>query len=95
MPRVPSSFRVGDTGVEELRSTQRRHAGPTPFGILDNRPHDAVQSNFRVLRNPSRIDAKRGDHFLQADFPLHIGVRRKQTRLAFPVRLDLPRMLLL
>src|SRR5712692_11474253 len=24
--------------------------------------------NFRVARNPSRIDAKRGDHFLQADF---------------------------
>jgi len=23
---------------------------------------------FRVARNPSRIDAKRGDHFLQADF---------------------------
>jgi hypothetical protein len=22
---------------------------------------------FRVTRNPSRIDAKRGDHFLQAD----------------------------
>jgi hypothetical protein len=24
---------------------------------------------FRVACNPSKIDAKRGDHFLQADFP--------------------------
>jgi hypothetical protein len=24
---------------------------------------------FRVARHPSRVDAKRGDHFLQADFP--------------------------
>jgi hypothetical protein len=24
---------------------------------------------FRVARNPSRIDVKRGDHFLQADIP--------------------------
>src|SRR2546426_7726011 len=24
---------------------------------------------FRVARNPSRTDVKRGDHFLQADFP--------------------------
>ena len=29
-------------------------------------------SNFWFARNPSRIDAKRGDHFLQVDFPLLI-----------------------
>jgi len=28
---------------------------------------------FRLGRNPSRIDAKRGDRFLQADFPLQIS----------------------
>ncbi len=27
---------------------------------------------FKVSRNPSRIDATRGDHFLQADFSLPI-----------------------
>src|SRR4029077_309640 len=26
-----------------------------------------TQNNFRVARNPSRVDAKRGDHFLQAN----------------------------
>lgn len=25
------------------------------------------QASFRVLRNPSRVDAKRGNHFLQAE----------------------------
>jgi hypothetical protein len=28
---------------------------------------DGLQHYFRVARNPSRVDAKRGDHFLQAD----------------------------
>jgi len=28
---------------------------------------------FRVARHPSRIDVKRGDHFLQADFPVLIS----------------------
>lgn len=28
---------------------------------------------FRVARDPSRIDATRGDHFLQADFPALIS----------------------
>jgi len=28
---------------------------------------------FRVARNPSGIDVKRGDHFLQADFPVLIS----------------------
>ena len=29
---------------------------------------------FRLARNPSEIDAKRGDHFLQADFSGSIRV---------------------
>ena len=28
---------------------------------------------FQIARNPSRIDAKRGDHFLQADLPVLIS----------------------
>jgi len=28
--------------------------------------------DFRVLRNPSRIGGRRGDHFLQADFSVVI-----------------------
>ena len=28
----------------------------------------SIRFNFRMPRNPSRVDAKRGDHFLQADF---------------------------
>jgi hypothetical protein len=31
---------------------------------------------FRIARNPSRIDAERGDHFLQADFPVLIAAAR-------------------
>src|SRR2546430_14293522 len=31
---------------------------------------------FRFARNPSRVDAKRGDHFLQADLPLLICRQR-------------------
>jgi hypothetical protein len=31
--------------------------------------------SFRLARKPSRIDAKRGDHFPQANFPLLIVVR--------------------
>jgi hypothetical protein len=27
-----------------------------------------LPENFRMLSNPSRIDAKRGDHFLEPDF---------------------------
>src|SRR6266851_4337397 len=30
---------------------------------------DVSIAKFRVPRNPSRTDVKRGDHFLQADFP--------------------------
>jgi hypothetical protein len=33
------------------------------------RPDD---DSFGFARHPSRVDAKRGDHFLQADFPLLI-----------------------
>jgi hypothetical protein len=29
--------------------------------------------NFQMARNPSIVDAKRGDHFLQADFSLPIA----------------------
>ncbi len=30
---------------------------------------DVSIAKFRVPGNPSRVDAKRGGHFLQADFP--------------------------
>src|SRR5467141_1714468 len=40
--------------------------------------HRMSQHFFRVARNPSRIDAKRGHHFLQADFPLLIAVSQHQ-----------------
>jgi hypothetical protein len=33
---------------------------------------------FRLARNPPKIDAKRGDRFLQADFPLLIAVSQHQ-----------------
>ena len=32
-----------------------------------------ARNDFRLARSPSRINAKRGDHFLQADFPLLIA----------------------
>jgi hypothetical protein len=39
---------------------------------------------FRVARNPSRVDAKRGDHFLQADFPLLIVVSERKIASECP-----------
>ena len=35
--------------------------------------------NFRIARHPSRTDAKRGDHFLPADFT---GLIRRRSRMA-------------
>jgi len=35
---------------------------------------------FRVSRNPSRVDAKRGDYFLQADLSLPISFCSKERR---------------
>jgi len=37
------------------------HGGLPRTGLL-------ARNDFRVARNPSRTDAQRGDHFLQADF---------------------------
>jgi hypothetical protein len=33
----------------------------------------SIRLNFRMARNPSSIDAKRGDHFLLADLSLLIA----------------------
>ena len=35
--------------------------------------HSGVENYVRVAGNPSEVDAKRGDHFLQADLSLPIG----------------------
>src|SRR5260370_40575830 len=37
------------------------------------------QHQFRVARNPSRVDAMRGDHFLQADFTGRIPPSRPDS----------------
>ena len=48
-----------------------------------------ARNNFRLGRNPSRVDAKRGDHFLQADFPLLIAVSRHQITSVLSANLTL------
>jgi hypothetical protein len=48
----------------EKRPAGRRLVRHALYGQADH---------FRVARNPSRVDAKRGDHFLQADLSLLIG----------------------
>ena len=47
-------------------------------------PRARIEHYFRFARNQSKIDAKRGDHFLQADFhdrSLSRGHRTPLTRL--------------
>jgi hypothetical protein len=52
-----------------------------------------TQNNFRFARDPSRIDAKRGDHCLQADFTGLIPPWKPESfRLAEYLRLTQIRM---
>ena len=39
-----------------------------------------ARNNCRLARNPSRIDAKRGDHFLPADFALLVVVSERKCK---------------
>ena len=49
------------------------------------------QHQFRVARNPSRVDAMRGDHFLQADFTGRIPPSRPDSfRFADNSQVDPP-----
>jgi hypothetical protein len=43
-----------------------------------------LADNFWFARDPSRIDAKRGDHILQADFPLLIVVSERKITSEWP-----------
>jgi hypothetical protein len=63
-------------------STKSIKSGAPQFptkGLLD-------WNNFRSARDPSRIDAKRGDHFPQADFTLLIAIRDPNAERAHPRR---------
>ena len=50
-------FRVrDDAGVEGLRSSLRRQAGPITFGSPENRRSEPVRDNFRVPRDSDIIN---------------------------------------
>jgi len=68
-------------GSGRCNPTMKRHDPSTSgksirFGHpLDKKFHgtpmeDISADSFRIGRNPPRINAKCGDHFLQADFPV-------------------------
>jgi hypothetical protein len=56
-------FRCGEPRTSNLCRGELRPVGQIPRSALNGHSR-----SFQVRRNPSRIDAKGGDHFLQADF---------------------------
>ena len=42
--------------------------------MVTSRNGTLARNNFTLARNPSRVDAKRGDHFLQADLSVPIRI---------------------
>jgi hypothetical protein len=51
---------------ETYHPLSQRNSGETKSTCTITALSD-IWINFRVARNPSRVDVKRGDHFLQAD----------------------------
>jgi hypothetical protein len=64
------SVRNKETGKNYVRGTTKsKYRGIRHWRQITGREYWV---GFRVRRDPSRIDAKHGDHFLQADFSLPI-----------------------
>ena len=58
-------------GLGPPRPSKYSEASQSRFSAAYRQAH-----YFRIPRNPSRVDAQRGDHFLQADFSLPIRMSR-------------------
>jgi hypothetical protein len=65
--------KLGVAGILTLDELQKDDQQTPTKPLLDRIPAPPprlARNNFRIARDPSRIDAKRGNHFLQADLPV-------------------------